>query len=168
MAPLPVSPSFMVTLMIVEALFAIPAGLVLRRIGHSMWWALLCFVPLAALAGLVSCGDGVESSPATLVQALRENVRSRFQAVLGDRPYAGILVALAVGDQRAIDQGLWLQFARTGLTHLLSVSGLHITLVAGLAYALVNALWRRSARLASGNGGWRGLGRRRYRSSAAL
>ena len=42
----------MVTLMIVEALFAIPAGLVLRRIGHSMWWALLCFVPLAALAGL--------------------------------------------------------------------------------------------------------------------
>jgi len=87
------------------------------------------------------------SSPATLVQALRENVRSRFQAVLGDRPYAGILVALAVGDQRAIDQGLWLQFARTGLTHLLSVSGLHITLVAGLAYALVNALWRRSARL---------------------
>ena len=52
MAPLPVSTSFMITLMIVEALFAIPAGLVLRRIGHSMWWALLCFVPLAALAGL--------------------------------------------------------------------------------------------------------------------
>ena len=52
MAPLPVSPSFMITLMIVEALFAIPAGIVLRRIGHSMWWALLCFVPLAALAGL--------------------------------------------------------------------------------------------------------------------
>lgn len=52
MAPLPVSSSFMITLMIVEALFAIPAGIVLRRIGHSMWWALLCFVPLAALAGL--------------------------------------------------------------------------------------------------------------------
>ena len=52
MAQLPVSSSFMITLMVVEALFAIPAGLVLRRIGYSMWWALLCFVPLAALAGL--------------------------------------------------------------------------------------------------------------------
>ena len=52
MAQMPFSPSFMITLMIVAALFAIPAGMVLRRIGLSMWWALLCFVPLAALAGL--------------------------------------------------------------------------------------------------------------------
>ena len=52
MAQLPVSSSFLITLMIVAALFAIPAGIVLRRIGYSMWWALLCFVPLAALAGL--------------------------------------------------------------------------------------------------------------------
>jgi len=52
MAQLPVSSSFMITLMIAEALFAIPAGIVLKRIGHSMWWALLCFVPLAALLGL--------------------------------------------------------------------------------------------------------------------
>jgi ABC-type multidrug transport system permease subunit len=33
-------------------LFAIPAGLVLKRTGHSIWWALLCFVPIAALIGL--------------------------------------------------------------------------------------------------------------------
>jgi competence protein ComEC len=38
----------------------------------------------------------------------------------------------------------WTQFARTGLTHLLSVSGLHITLVAGLVYGLCNLLWRRA------------------------
>jgi hypothetical protein len=52
MAQMPFSPSFMITLMIVEALFAIPAGMVLKRTGHSIWWALLCFIPLAALAGL--------------------------------------------------------------------------------------------------------------------
>lgn len=52
MAPLPISPSFMMTMALVEALFAIPAGLVLKRTGHSMWWALLCFVPVAALVGL--------------------------------------------------------------------------------------------------------------------
>ena len=38
--------------MAVEALFAIPAGLVLKRTGHSMWWSLLCFIPIAALFGL--------------------------------------------------------------------------------------------------------------------
>jgi len=52
MAQMPFSPSFLITLMIVEALFAIPAGIVLKRTGHSIWWALLCFIPLAALAGL--------------------------------------------------------------------------------------------------------------------
>jgi hypothetical protein len=52
MAQLPVSSSFMITLMIAEVLFAVPAGIVLKRIGHSIWWALLCFVPLAALLGL--------------------------------------------------------------------------------------------------------------------
>jgi hypothetical protein len=38
--------------LIAGLLFAIPAGLVLKRIGFSMWWALLCFVPIAALLGL--------------------------------------------------------------------------------------------------------------------
>lgn len=52
MAQLPFSSSFMLTLMIVEALFAVPAGMVLKRTGHSIWWALLCFIPLAALVGL--------------------------------------------------------------------------------------------------------------------
>ena len=52
MAPLPVSPSFLIMVTIVEALFAIPAARVLKRTGHSMWWALLCFVPMAALLGL--------------------------------------------------------------------------------------------------------------------
>ena len=37
---------------VIEALFAIPAGLILKRTGHSMWWALLCFIPVAALFGL--------------------------------------------------------------------------------------------------------------------
>ncbi|HEY6896485.1 MAG TPA: ComEC/Rec2 family competence protein, partial [Rhodocyclaceae bacterium] len=83
----------------------------------------------------------------TVVEALRENIRQRFNAVLPAAPYAGILVALAIGDQRAIPAEQWQAFSRTGLTHLLSVSGLHITMVAGLVWALVNWLWRRSPRL---------------------
>jgi hypothetical protein len=52
MAPYFVDPSFLIKMAVVEALFAIPAGLVLKRTGHSIWWALLCFIPIAALVGL--------------------------------------------------------------------------------------------------------------------
>jgi competence protein ComEC len=85
--------------------------------------------------------------PGYAVEMLRESIRDRFRAALPDAPYAGILVALAIGDQHSIDPALWLSFARTGITHLMSISGLHVTMLAGLAYVLVNWLWRRSARL---------------------
>jgi len=37
---------------VIELLFAIPAGMILKRLGLSSWWALLCFVPVVALFGL--------------------------------------------------------------------------------------------------------------------
>lgn len=81
--------------------------------------------------------------PMLIVERLRQMVRERFQSVLAQRPYAGVLIALVVGDQRAITPGLWNVFARTGTTHLMSISGLHVTMVAGLLYFLVLATWRR-------------------------
>jgi hypothetical protein len=33
-------------------LVAIPAAAILKRMGLNMLWALLCFIPIAALAGL--------------------------------------------------------------------------------------------------------------------
>lgn len=78
-----------------------------------------------------------------LVEKTREAVRDRFQAQLGATPAAGILAALAVGDQRAISAEEWRLFNRTGVTHLMSISGLHVTLVSGLAAWLVAFGWRR-------------------------
>ena len=77
------------------------------------------------------------------VERAREAVRDRFQAQLGATPAAGILAALAVGDQRAISAEEWRLFNRTGVTHLMSISGLHVTLVSGLAAWLVAFGWRR-------------------------
>jgi hypothetical protein len=37
---------------IIEMLVAIPGGVVLKRIGYSPWWALLCFIPILALLSL--------------------------------------------------------------------------------------------------------------------
>jgi len=87
------------------------------------------------------------SSPAYLVQRLREKVRTHFQKTLGEAPYTGVLSALAIGDQSGISQADWQVFTRTGVNHLMSISGLHITMLAGLVFALVYWLWRRSIRL---------------------
>ncbi len=77
------------------------------------------------------------------IEKAREAVRDRFQSQLGATPAAGILAALAVGDQRAISAEEWRLFNRTGVTHLMSISGLHVTLVSGLAAWLVAFGWRR-------------------------
>ncbi len=77
------------------------------------------------------------------VERTREAVRDRFAAELGATPAAGILAALAVGDQRAISAEEWRLFNRTGVTHLMSISGLHVTLVSGLAAWLAAFGWRR-------------------------
>lgn len=60
---------------------------------------------------------------------------------------AGVVAALVTGDQRAIDRADWDVFRATGVAHLVSISGLHITLFAWLAAAVVGALWRRVPRL---------------------
>jgi competence protein ComEC len=89
--------------------------------------------------------DGMVNRPAYQVERLREEIRERFLANLPDHAYAGILVALAVGDQRAIPRAQWQILTRTGVNHLMSISGLHVTMVSGLIFSLVYGLWRRSA-----------------------
>lgn len=79
-----------------------------------------------------------------VVGRLREIVRERIRTILGDRAYAGVVVALAVGDQRAIPATQWQVFTRTGVNHLMSISGLHITMVAGLVAGLFGSCWRRT------------------------
>lgn len=86
--------------------------------------------------------------PAYFIEKIRESVRARFQKTLGDAPYTGVLSALAIGDQGSISASQWQIFTRTGVNHLMSISGLHITMLAGFAFALTYGLWRRNVRLA--------------------
>lgn len=82
------------------------------------------------------------------VERLREGVRERFRRALPEGAYTGVLVALAVGDQRSIPPELWRVFARTGISHLVAISGMHVTMIAALFAAAVSGLWRRSPALA--------------------
>ena len=79
-----------------------------------------------------------------VVQASRAALRSRILRSLQGKEYAGVIVALVVGDQRAIPQSDWQVFNRTGVSHLISISGLHITMIAGMFALGAGALWRRS------------------------
>lgn len=81
------------------------------------------------------------------IEHLREKVRAHFQKVLGSAPYIGVLSALAIGDQGSIPATQWQIFTRTGVNHLMSISGLHITMLAGLAYGVTYWLWRRNVSL---------------------
>lgn len=85
--------------------------------------------------------------PGDHIQRARERVRDRIAAALPGAPYAGVLTALAIGDQRAIPEAQWSVFNRTGITHLVSISGLHVTVFATLAGACVFACARRFAAL---------------------
>jgi len=73
----------------------------------------------------------------------RLQVRESMQAQLGDARLRGVLVALAIGDQDAIAPDDWEVFWRTGVGHLMSISGLHITMLAGLGFALAHFAWVR-------------------------
>ena len=78
----------------------------------------------------------------------RQRIADRFQQLLPGNPYAGILVALAVGDESGITPWQWELLNRVGISHLMSISGSHIGLVAGIVFGLVWIGWSRSPRLA--------------------
>jgi len=82
------------------------------------------------------------------VERLRQRVRDAIEASVTDRRAAGVLAALSVGDQGAIEREDWDLYRNTGIAHLVSISGLHITMFAWLAGGLIQRLWRRSRRAA--------------------
>ncbi len=73
-------------------------------------------------------------------------VRERLRAFIGERlaplDHAAWLRALAIGDAAGLSPEDWLRLRRTGTVHLLVVSGLHVGLVAALAFAVGRGLAR--------------------------
>lgn len=93
----------------------------------------------------------LEGEPAGFMQRvhrLRAQLRARMLDTLADAPHAAILVALGVGDQQGIRAQDWAVFRRTGIGHLVSISGLHVALVGLLCGGGLGAAWRRVPALA--------------------
>ena len=81
------------------------------------------------------------------IERARQAVREAIFARIENRQVAGVLAALVVGDQNAIERADWDVFRATGVAHLMSISGLHITMFAWAAALVIAWVWRRSARL---------------------
>ncbi|MBT8062867.1 MAG: competence protein ComEC family protein, partial [Gammaproteobacteria bacterium] len=62
-----------------------------------------------------------------------------------NHPTMPLLAALAVGDRQFLSSEHWQVLRRTGLSHLVAISGLHVGIVAGLVYWLAALLCSRLA-----------------------
>lgn len=81
-----------------------------------------------------------------IVDDVRRGITARILAVL-EPNIGGIAMALINGDQSRVTEEDWETMALVGLAHVLSVSGLHLTLVAGTMYATLRAALGLSYRL---------------------
>ncbi len=80
-----------------------------------------------------------------LVDGLRRGIGIRIDKTLTGRP-AAVARALTIGDQSRIDDDTRDTMATAGIAHVLAISGLHLSLVAGGAFAAFRALFAVSQR----------------------
>jgi competence protein ComEC len=79
------------------------------------------------------------------VTGLRAGLARRIADQVADPSAAALLVALAVGATGEVTTRQWQVFNATGITHLVAISGMHVTFFALLAMGAARALWRRLA-----------------------
>ena len=76
------------------------------------------------------------------IDGLRARIAARIADQVADPDAAALLSALAVGITSGMSTDQWRVFNATGTTHLVAISGLHVTLFALLALLVARRLWR--------------------------
>ncbi len=72
----------------------------------------------------------------------RQVLRDRIAALLPQQePAAGLVPALVLGDRGGLTPNQWEVFSRTGTSHLIAISGLHVGLMAGAVFIAVRWVW---------------------------
>ena len=83
---------------------------------------------------LIAAGAG-ESGPALFVERIRTALSHRIASTTPGAAGA-VAAALVTGQRGAVDNRVWEDMQRSGLAHLISISGLHFTLVASVVFFL--------------------------------
>lgn len=69
----------------------------------------------------------------------RANLSARLSDLVGKRS-GGLAIALFLGDRNSLDESVSTYFRRAGVSHLLALSGMHVSLLLGLIASLATAL----------------------------
>ncbi|MFA6037029.1 MAG: DNA internalization-related competence protein ComEC/Rec2 [Legionellales bacterium] len=73
--------------------------------------------------------------------SLRHAIAQQIESALEHRPQAALITGLAVGIRDKMTDEQWELLQKTGTSHLLAISGLHIGLVSGLLFFLTKKFW---------------------------
>ena len=84
--------------------------------------------------------QGAAFTPRRMLGALRSSARSVLWRSVSE-PHADLAVALMLGMRRQVDRRLVDAFATTGTLHLLSISGLHVGLLASAIFFALRLGW---------------------------
>lgn len=87
------------------------------------------------------------SSWSYFLQRWRQSLQQIIHDSVHDPSAAAIICALTIGVENALSDHDWQILRSTGTSHLIAISGLHMGLMAVIAYFLINRLWRRSTQL---------------------
>lgn len=73
----------------------------------------------------------------------RAAIAARIHEAVPARNAAALLTALAIGERFAFEEQHWQTLRRTGTSHLVAISGLHVGIVSALIFFLTRWLWLR-------------------------
>ncbi len=80
---------------------------------------------------------GNENSSASIIQALASKLKRHIDSVPYNERYSNALVkALVTGDKSGLDKGLKESFRKSGASHLLALSGMHL----GIIYLIISRI----------------------------
>lgn len=82
-----------------------------------------------------------------LINQWRNQLLQKIKLHLPVTPTAPWLIALTLGEREGIAPWHWQVLRNTGTNHLMAIAGLHIGIMSGLAFGLINWLWRLFPRL---------------------
>ena len=86
---------------------------------------------------------GTDYTFGSQVNRIRQYLVSYISHSLANHQYMGLIVALVTGEQSLITPIQWQMFKATGIIHLVSISGLHITLVAAIIVFIAKIILRK-------------------------
>jgi competence protein ComEC len=79
----------------------------------------------------------------SVISRMRKFIAAYLNSREQPSPGLALIRAMTIGDRSAIVPAQWEVLRATGTSHLMAISGLHISLVAGLAFWLTSLVWSR-------------------------